>query len=111
MKRVVNVNLWGMVSVTKAFLPLLKRTKGRIVNVASSWGRVCVPGVSAYCISKFGVQAFCDSLRDEMKHFGVKVHIIEPGMFKTNITDRNFNVRNLERLWEILMWTPNKVME
>ena len=58
-----------------------------------------MPGVSAYCISKFGVQAFCDSLRNEMKHFGVKVHIIEPGMFKTNITDRNSNVRNLEKLW------------
>ena len=43
MKKVVDVNVWGMVSVTKAFLPLLKRTKGRVVNVASSLGRLAVP--------------------------------------------------------------------
>jgi len=102
MKQVVEVNFWGTVLVTKAFLPLLKRTKGRIVNVASSWGRVCVPGVMAYCVSKYAVQAFCDSLRREVKPFGVTVHIIEPGMFKTNITDRKRNVQHLERLWDNL---------
>lgn len=102
MKKVVDVNLWGTVSVTKAFLPLLKRSKGRIINVASSWGRVCIPGVAAYCISKYGVQAFCDSLRREVKPFRVTVHIIEPGMFKTNITDRAKNIQVLERLWHNL---------
>ena len=102
MKKAVDVNLWGMVSVTKAFLPMLKRTKGRIVNVASTSGRVATPGAAAYCISKFGVEAFSDSLRNEVKHFGVTVHIIEPGNFKTNITSAGKNRQCLERLWENL---------
>lgn len=55
MRKVVDVNIWGMVSITKAFLPLLKRTKGRVVNIASCLGRVAFPGAAAYCISKFGV--------------------------------------------------------
>ena len=102
MKKVVDVNVWGMVSVTKAFLPLLKRTKGRVVNVASSLGRLAVPGGAAYCISKFGVQAFSDALRCEMRHFGVTVHIIEPGFFKTNMTDCKRNIQHMETLWENL---------
>ena len=99
MKKIVDINLWGMVSVTKAFLPLLKRAKGRVVNVASASGRVSTPGAAAYCISKYGVEAFSDSLRNEMRHFGVTVHIIEPGMFKTNITSAEKNIQHLDRLW------------
>jgi len=72
MKRIVYVNVWGMVSITKAFLPLLKRTKGRVLNVASSSGRVSTPGIAAYCISKYGVEAFSDSLRIEMRHFEMR---------------------------------------
>lgn len=102
MKRTVDINLWGMVSVTKAFLPLLKRTKGRVLNVASSSGRISAPFAAAYCISKFGVQAFSDALRNEMKHFGVTVHIIEPGMFKTSITDAEKNIQYLKKMWENL---------
>ena len=102
MKRTVDVNLWGTVSVTKAFLPLLKRTKGRIVNVGSIAGRLAIMHAAAYSISKFGVEAFSDALRNEMKHFGVTVHIIEPGRFKTNITSAEKNCQHLERLWENL---------
>ena len=102
MKKIVDINLWGMVSVTKAFLPLLKRTKGRVVNVASTSGRVSTPGLAAYCISKYGVEAFSDSLRNEMRHFGVTVHIIEPGGFKTNITNVEKNIQHLDRLWKDL---------
>lgn len=99
MRRTVDVNLWGMVLVTKTFLPLLKRTKGRVINVASTAGRVASPCAIAYCISKFGVEAFSDCLRNEMKHFGVTVHIIEPGNFKTNIASVEKNCQQLERLW------------
>ena len=102
MRKVVDVNIWGVVAITKAFLPLLKRTKGRVVNIASCLGRVAVPGGAAYCISKFGVQAFSDALRLEMRHFGVTVHIIEPGLFKTNITDTKRIVQHMETLWENL---------
>ncbi|XP_068683404.1 short-chain dehydrogenase/reductase family 9C member 7-like [Montipora foliosa] len=102
LKSVVEVNLWGTVSVTKAFLPLLKQTKGRIVNMASSLGIVSVGGVVSYCISKYGVQAFSDGLRREVKPFGVTVHIIEPGFFKTNINDRSKAVEELEKIWHNL---------
>lgn len=102
MKWTVDINLWGMVSVTKAFLPLLKSTKGRVVNVASAWGRVSIPGGACYSIAKYGVQAFSDALRNEMKQFGVTVHIIEPGRFKTNITAAEKNIQYLEKLWENL---------
>ncbi len=102
MKRSVDINLWGVVSVTKAFLPLLKQTKGRVVNVASAWGRVAIPGISSYCIAKYGVQAFSDSLRNEMRHFGVTVHIIEPGRFKTNLTAPELDNQYLETLWKNL---------
>ena len=102
MKEVVNVNLWGAVAITKTFLPLLKRARGRIVNVASSAGRLANPGGSAYCISKFGMEAFSDALRNEVRHFGVTVHIIEPGVFKTNISDTERHVQHLDRLWEHL---------
>ena len=92
----------GLISITKAFLPLLRRTKGRVVNIASCLGRVAVPGGAAYCISKFSVQAFSDTLRREVQPFGVTVHVIEPGFFKTNITDTKWTVQHMETLWENL---------
>jgi len=92
----------GLISITKAFLPLLRRTKGRVVNIASCLGRVAVPGGAAYYISKFSVQAFSDTLRREVQPFGVTVHIIEPGFFKTNITDTKWTVQHIETLWENL---------
>ncbi|XP_027764628.1 retinol dehydrogenase 16 [Empidonax traillii] len=99
--KVLDVNLVGLVEVTLSLLPLLRRARGRVVNVASVMGRVSFFG-GGYCISKFGVEAFSDSLRLEMRSFGVKVSVIEPGYFKTMIT----NVENLERnflsTWEKL---------
>ena len=102
MKKVVDVNLWGTISVTRAFLPLLKQTKGRIVNVASAFGIVSVPGAVSYAISKYGVEAFCDGLRREIMHLGVTVHIIEPGCFTTNLSDLDKNMKTMEELWHHL---------
>ncbi|NWY64983.1 RDH2 dehydrogenase, partial [Erithacus rubecula] len=90
--KVLNVNLVGLVEVTLSLLPLLRRARGRVVNVASVMGRVSFFG-GGYCPSKYGVEAFSDSLRLEMRNFGVKVSVIEPGYFKTMIT----NVDNLEK--------------
>ncbi|XP_032939323.1 retinol dehydrogenase 16-like [Catharus ustulatus] len=90
--KVLNVNLVGLVEVTLSLLPLLRRARGRVVNVASVMGRVSFFG-GGYCPSKYGVEAFSDSLRLEMRGFGVKVCVIEPGYFKTMIT----NVDNLEK--------------
>ncbi|NXA73063.1 RDH16 dehydrogenase, partial [Thryothorus ludovicianus] len=105
--KVLNVNLIGLVEVTLSLLPLLRRARGRVGNVASVMGRVAFFG-GGYCPSKYGVEAFSDSLRLEMRNFGVKVCVIEPGYFKTMIT----NVENLEKnfhsSWEKL---PEEIKE
>ncbi|XP_053566171.1 D-beta-hydroxybutyrate dehydrogenase, mitochondrial [Bombina bombina] len=80
-KEVAEVNLWGTVRVTKACLPLIRRAKGRVVNISSMLGRMANPARSPYCITKFGVEAFSDCLRYEMHPFGVKVSVVEPGNF------------------------------
>uniref|UniRef100_A0AC11DMY5 3-hydroxybutyrate dehydrogenase 1 n=1 Tax=Ovis aries TaxID=9940 RepID=A0AC11DMY5_SHEEP len=80
-KEVAEVNLWGTVRVTKAFLPLIRRAKGRVVNISSMMGRMANVARSPYCITKFGVEAFSDCLRYEMHPLGVKVSVVEPGNF------------------------------
>lgn len=81
-RNVLDVNYFGVVLVTKTFLPLVKRKKGRVVSIASIAGLLAMPGMSAYCSSKWAVEAFCESLRREMRIFGVKVVLIEPGQKK-----------------------------
>nr|XP_056711925.1 retinol dehydrogenase 16-like [Euleptes europaea] len=84
--KVINVNLLGLIDVTLQMLPLVKRARGRVVNVGSILGRLALTG-GGYCPSKFGVEAFSDSLRLELHAFEVQVIVIEPGMFKTAIVD------------------------
>ncbi|XP_050388748.1 retinol dehydrogenase 7 [Patella vulgata] len=81
---IMDVNLFGVIDVTKTFLPLVRKERGRIVNMASVSGRLSVT-FTPYCIAKYGVEAFSDSLRREIYHQGIKVSILEPGCFKTNI--------------------------
>ncbi|NP_955903.1 dehydrogenase/reductase SDR family member 9 [Danio rerio] len=97
----INVNLIGVIAVTLSVLPLIKKAKGRVVNVASVFGRISTLG-GAYCITKYGVEAFNDALRRQMAPFGVKVLCIEPGFFKTIVTDFNIVESTLHRLWNKL---------
>lgn len=97
-RKVLDVNLIGVIEVTLAFLPLLKKAQGRVVNVASILGRLALTG-GGYCLSKYGVEAFSDSLRREMQHFGIKVSIIEPGFFKTAVTRPDLIGADLRRRW------------
>ncbi|XP_036965472.1 retinol dehydrogenase 1 [Acanthopagrus latus] len=99
--KVLDVNLIGVIDVTLQFLPLLKKAKGRVVNVASILGRLSLTG-GGYCLSKFGVEAFSDSLRINMQPFGIKVSIIEPGFFKTAVTRLDIIEADLKRLWSRL---------
>ncbi|XP_077146484.1 D-beta-hydroxybutyrate dehydrogenase, mitochondrial-like isoform X1 [Ranitomeya variabilis] len=80
-KEVAEVNLWGTIRVTKAFLPLVRESKGRVLCMASMFGRMGCPSRSSYCVSKYGVEAFSDCLRQEMYKWKVKVITIEPGNF------------------------------
>ncbi|XP_004068760.1 11-cis retinol dehydrogenase [Oryzias latipes] len=97
----LKVNMIGVIAMTTTFLPLIKKARGRIVNVASVLGRVAANG-GGYCISKFAVEAFSDCLRRDINHFGISVCIIEPGFFKTAVTSLDPLERELHRLWNQL---------
>ncbi|KAJ8026550.1 D-beta-hydroxybutyrate dehydrogenase, mitochondrial [Holothuria leucospilota] len=79
--RVLDVNLLGVIRVTKAFLPLLRQSKGRITNIGSVMCRRTYAAFSCYAISKYGVEAFTQCLRKEVKESGIHVSILEPGNF------------------------------
>ncbi|XP_052760123.1 D-beta-hydroxybutyrate dehydrogenase, mitochondrial-like [Mya arenaria] len=81
MKRIEEVNYYGMVRVTKAFIPLLRTSRGRIINVTSVKGRIALPSDVAYTTTKWAGEAFSDILRREMYRFGIRVVLIEPGNF------------------------------
>jgi NAD(P)-dependent dehydrogenase (short-subunit alcohol dehydrogenase family) len=85
LRQQLEINLVGQVAVTQAFLPALRRARGRIVNVSSIGGRVGLPLVGAYAASKFGLEGLSDSLRRELRGQGVDVILIEPGGVKTPI--------------------------
>ncbi|MCB0355653.1 MAG: SDR family oxidoreductase [Bdellovibrionales bacterium] len=84
------VNLFGAVEVTKTFLPLLRQSKGRIVNMSSVSGLMTSPYLTCYSASKFALEAFSDGLRRECAHFGIQVSVIEPGPIKTPIWNKSF---------------------
>jgi NAD(P)-dependent dehydrogenase (short-subunit alcohol dehydrogenase family) len=85
LRQQLEVNLIGQVAVTQAMLPALRRARGRIVNVSSIGGRMALPLVGPYAASKFGLEAVSDSLRREVRQFGVNVIVVEPGGVKTPI--------------------------
>ncbi|RWS06192.1 hypothetical protein B4U79_05873 [Dinothrombium tinctorium] len=97
----MRVNALGTVRVTKAFLPLLRKEKGsRAIFLSSIAGRVEFPTLTAYSMSKFAVNAFCNSLRREMKRFHVYVSIIEPTVYKTAMGDKKIILEDFRRIWE-----------
>jgi NAD(P)-dependent dehydrogenase (short-subunit alcohol dehydrogenase family) len=85
LRRVLEVNVIGALAVTQAFLPLLKASRGRIVNMSSVAGRSALPFMGPYAASKFALEAISDSLRRELLPFGVAVTVIEPGSFQSRI--------------------------
>lgn len=85
---IMNINFWGVVNGTKAFLPHIKASgSGHIVNISSVFGLFAQPGMSAYNASKFAVRGFTESLRQEldMANCGVSASCVHPGGIKTNI--------------------------
>jgi len=87
LERVFNVNFWGMVNITKAFLPyLLKRPEGYIINTSSMGGYLPVPGQTAYGASKAAVKLFTEGLHSELLATNVHVTTVFPGAIATNIS-------------------------
>jgi NAD(P)-dependent dehydrogenase (short-subunit alcohol dehydrogenase family) len=88
LRRQLEVNLIGQVAVTQAFLPHLRQAKGRIVNMGSISGRIASPMIGPYSISKFGLEAFSDSLRRELYPWGIHVSLVEAGAIATPIWNK-----------------------
>jgi NAD(P)-dependent dehydrogenase (short-subunit alcohol dehydrogenase family) len=84
----LDVNVIGQVAVTQAFIPLLRQAKGRIVFIGSLGGRMGTPLLGPYNASKFAIAGISESLRRELRPFGMKVVLVEPGGVKTAIWDK-----------------------
>ena len=85
----IDVNVVGVLRVAQAFLPQLRRAQGRIVNIGSNSGLLATPLIGAYCASKFALEGMNDSLRRELRPFGVQVSLVEPGPIKTPIFEKS----------------------
>lgn len=84
----LEVNVVGQLAVTKAFLPRLRASKGRIVHIGSIGGRISSPFMGPYCASKFALEALSFSLREELRPWGVQSTVVEPGAVASDIWDK-----------------------
>jgi NAD(P)-dependent dehydrogenase (short-subunit alcohol dehydrogenase family) len=92
LRRQLEVNLIAQVAVTQAVLPLVRGARGRIVFVSSIGGLMALPFGGPYHASKFGVEAVADSLRQELRPWGIGVVVIEPGSIDTPIWERGARI-------------------
>ena len=119
MEWLININFWGVVHGTRAFLPhLSKRPEAHIVNLSSVFGIVAPPGQTAYCAAKFAVRGFSESLRHElaMAKSPVRLSVVHPGGIATNIvrnsrigtgmTDNARRAQSIERFDALARTTP-----
>ena len=89
------VNFFGHVAVTKAVLPALHASSGRVVNISSIGGKVAMPTYGAYAGAKFALEAMSDALRRELAPHGVQVVVVEPGGVRTEMTGRGIERANV----------------
>jgi NAD(P)-dependent dehydrogenase (short-subunit alcohol dehydrogenase family) len=89
LRRQLDVNVIGQVAVTQAFLPHLRRSHGRVVFIGSIAGKSALPFLGAYAASKHALEALADSLRIELRPFGVSVSLVEPGTIRTPIWEKS----------------------
>ena len=119
MEWLININFWGVVHGTRAFLPHLSQQRAaHIVNLSSIFGIIAPPGQTAYCAAKFAVRGFSESLRHElaMANSPVKLSVVHPGGVLTNIvrnsrtgagiTDNARRAESIDRFDAIAKTTP-----
>lgn len=124
MEWLININFWGVVHGTRAFLPHLSRQRAaHIVNLSSIFGIIAPPGQTAYCAAKFAVRGFSESLRHELAiaNSPVRVSVVHPGGVLTNIvrnsrtgagvTDNARRVQSIERFDAMARTTPKAAAE
>jgi NAD(P)-dependent dehydrogenase (short-subunit alcohol dehydrogenase family) len=83
------VNVFGVAAVTRAFLPLLRRPGGRIVNISSGAGKIAPPLIGPYTASKHALEAMSDALRLELRGQGIAVAVLEPGFIESQMHEKN----------------------
>jgi NAD(P)-dependent dehydrogenase (short-subunit alcohol dehydrogenase family) len=91
--RQLDVNLFGLINVTKAVLPgMRKQQSGVIVNISSVGGRITFPFSSLYHATKFAVEGLTESMQYELNPLGIKLKIVEPGGYKTDFAGRSLSL-------------------
>ena len=92
-----DTNVFGLIALTRAVLPHMReRRSGLIVNVSSISGRIGFPGLSPYVASKFAVEGFSESLRLEMAPYGVRVVLVEPASYRTNVWQTGLEANRID---------------
>lgn len=89
LRQQLEVNVVGQVTVTQAFLPLVRQARGRIINIGSIAGLSTMPLMGPYSASKFALEAITDALRLEVQQWGIQVSIVEPGAIATPIWNKS----------------------
>jgi NAD(P)-dependent dehydrogenase (short-subunit alcohol dehydrogenase family) len=88
LRTVFDINVFGQIAVTQSFLPLVRQAHGRIVNISSVGAHIAIPFGSMINASKAAFGTFSDTLRMELKPFGVRVAVVEPGAIKTPAVEK-----------------------
>jgi short-subunit dehydrogenase len=88
-QRQFDVNVWGVLHTIRPFLSMIKKNKGKIAIIGSGNSYIALPTASAYCMSKFAIKAFADSLRAELHSSKVSVTLVCPGFIETEIRHIN----------------------
>src|SRR5262245_37441474 len=82
-------NVFGLIRLTQLVLPAMRRTRaGRIVNLSSMGGKLVFPGGGIYHATKYAIEALSDALRFEVRGFGIRVVLVEPGLIRTPFSER-----------------------
>ncbi|XP_075227849.1 D-beta-hydroxybutyrate dehydrogenase, mitochondrial isoform X2 [Lycorma delicatula] len=82
-QKAADMNLLSVIRTTQVFLPMIRKTRGRVINIVSILGRIATSVRSPFCAVKFGLEAFSECLRLEMRRWGVDVIVVEPGSATT----------------------------
>uniref|UniRef100_A0A914YD81 Uncharacterized protein n=1 Tax=Panagrolaimus superbus TaxID=310955 RepID=A0A914YD81_9BILA len=98
-KKIAEVNTYGVI---RAFLPLLRESKGRIITITSCAGRIGFPLIPSYAVSKFATEAYMDCLRRDVYDFGITCHILETGRFKTDLVNAENRYPKSKQAWDAL---------
>jgi NAD(P)-dependent dehydrogenase (short-subunit alcohol dehydrogenase family) len=106
LRRQFEINVFGAVELAQAFLPQLRASRGRLVFVGSISGRIAVPFVAPYSMSKFALRALADALRIELAPAGIAVSLVEPSAVKTPIWSKGRDSRDA-----LLALLPPQAME